>query len=62
MILFTTPFDLENVQISSEKLIYIIYMSELALIEKANEGNFLGNYAKWAIHTLFIHYITKCRH
>lgn len=37
-------------------------MSELALIEKVNEGNFLGNYAKWPIHTLFIHYITKGRH
>ncbi len=32
--------------------------SELALIEKADEGNFLGNRAEFAIHT-FIHYITK---
>lgn len=32
---------------------------ELALIEKANEGNGFGNDAKSAIHTLFIHYITK---
>lgn len=35
--------------------------SELALIEKADEGNFLDNSAKWAFHTLFVHYITKGR-
>lgn len=28
-----------------------INMSELALIEKADEGNVLGNYAKQAINT-----------
>lgn len=31
-------------------------------MEKADEGNFLGNTFKWAIHKLFIHYITKSRY
>lgn len=33
--------------------------SELALIEKADEGNCLGNSTEWAVHTLSVYYTTR---
>ena len=52
-------------KISTERLTHSTSQtnkSVLALIEKADEGYLLGNSAKRAIVTLFIHYITKGRY